>query len=66
MNINRLNIDYEIIKKLDSIVEEIDICIHKCDWGRKKELDKLYFEIYDQLDVAHKEYIEQKKDSIII
>lgn len=35
--------------------------IYRCDWGRKKELEKMYFEIYDKLDVVHREYIEQRK-----
>ena len=61
MSTNRLDIDYKVINKLDDIIKSIDECIYKSDWKRKEELDKMYFEIYDQLDIIHKEYIETRK-----
>ena len=61
MSANRLDIDDKIINKLDDIGKSIDECIYKSDWTRKEELEKAYFEIYDQLDVIHKEYIETRK-----
>ena len=61
MSTDRLDIDYQIIDKLNNITKDIDTCICKGDWERKKELEKIYFEIYDQLDIIHQEYIEQRK-----
>lgn len=62
MNRNRLDIDYKIIDQLDDISTKIDECIYICDWDRKKELEKMYFNIYDQLDFIHQDYIEQRKE----
>ena len=61
MNRNRLDIDYKIIDELEKIANEAIECIRICDWERKEELDKLYFEIYDNLDVIHQDYIEEMK-----
>ena len=61
MNRNRLDIDYKIIDELEKIGNEAIECIRICDWKRKEELDKLYFEIYDNLDVIHQDYIEEMK-----
>lgn len=62
MNRNRLDIDYKIIDQLDDIITEIDECIRTSNWDRRKELGKMYFDIYDQLDFIHKDYIEQRKE----
>ena len=61
MGTNRLDIDYKIINKLDDISAKISECTRTCNWDRKKELEKMYFEIYDQLDFIHQDYIEQRK-----
>ena len=61
MSTNRLDIDYKIIDRLNYIVDCINECIDTCEWKHKEELEKMYFNIYDQLDFTHKEYIETRK-----
>ena len=66
METNRLDIDYKIIDRLNYIVDCINECIYRSEWDRKNELEKMYFNIYDQLDFTHKEYIETRKGREII
>lgn len=62
MSTNRLDIDYKIINKLDDIGKSIDECIYKSNWDLKEKFEKAYFNIYDQLDITHKDYIETRKE----
>ena len=61
MENNRLDIDYNVINKLESITKEIGDCILESNWKRKAKLESLYFEIYDQWDYTHQQYIEDRK-----
>lgn len=61
MKTNRLDINYKTIDRLNDIENSINECIYRSEWTRKNELEKMYFNIYDNLDITHKEYIETRK-----